>query len=245
MLDALRQSLPHPSGLGGRHGVCPLRIPAIDTALGGGLLRGALHEVAAASEAHLTAASAFVLGLVPNARKTILWAIEDMARFESGSPFGSGLDEFGLHPERLLLVNVSSQRDLLWTLEEALHCSAVGAVIGELRHERIDAVALRRLSLAAFERGVRAFLLRSKPSEQPSTAATRWVVGAAPSRPLYGPGPPRIEAHLTRNRRGPLGSWLLQWKESDECFVLASAHPQPLASSPVHRPAGATGRSVA
>ena len=108
-----------------------------------------------------------------------------------------------------------------------------------------DAVALRRLSLAAATSGAFAFLLRSSPTQESSTAATRWVVSAAPSQPRYGPGLPRINVQLVRNRRGPLGSWMLEWNEKDECFVLASTHPQPLATPPVDRPAGALVRSVA
>jgi len=225
-------------------GLRPFGLASLDTALGGGLPRGSLHEVSAASEPHITPAAGFILG-VAHRERAIVWIAENMATIESGALYGCGLDEFGLPPERLLLVNVSHRRDLLWAMEEALHCRAIGAVIGELRHESIDAVALRRLSLAAATSGALAFLLRSSPTQESSTAATRWVVSAAPSQPRYGPGAPRFQAQLMRNRRGPLGSWLLEWNEKDECFVLASTHPQPLATPPVDRPAGTLVRSVA
>ena len=42
-------------------------------------------------------------------------------------------------------------------------------------------VAVRRLSLAAAQSGALALLLRASPPQDASTAATRWVVGAAPS----------------------------------------------------------------
>lgn len=225
-----------------------LGLTPLDEALGGGLARGALHEVSAASEAHVTTAAGFVLGIAHSERAKknhIVWIAEDMALAESGAPYGCGLDEFGLPPEHLLLVNVNHRRDLLWAMEEALHCRAIGAVIGELRHQSIDTVALRRLSLAAAANGALTFLLRGSPAQESSTAATRWIVGAAPSQPRYGPGSPRINAQLVRNRRGPLGSWLLEWNEKDECFVFASTHPQPLATPPVDRQAGTLVRSVA
>ena len=225
-------------------GLRPFGLASLDTALGGGLARGSLHEVSAASEAHVTPAAGFILGIA-HSEHAIVWIAEDMAFAESGRPYGCGLEEFGLSPERLLLVNVSHRRDLLWAMEEALHCRAIGAVIGELRHDSIDAVALRRLSLAASASGAFAFLLRSSPTQESSTAATRWVVSAAPSQPRYGPGAPRFETQLVRNRRGPTGSWLLEWNEKDECFVLASTHPQPLATPPVDRPVGTLVRSVA
>jgi len=43
--------------------VLPLGIAAIDTMLGGGLMRGALHEIAAPAETHLAAATGFALGI--------------------------------------------------------------------------------------------------------------------------------------------------------------------------------------
>lgn len=250
MIEQLRSTIAQmerPSGFEDP-GLRPSGLGSLDAALGGGLPRGALHEVSAASEAHVTAAAGFILGITHSERppkNNIVWIAHDMAMAESGAPYGCGLDEFGVPPERLLLVSVSHRRDLLWAMEEALHCRAISAVIGELRHQSIDAVALRRLSLAAATSGAFAFLLRSAPTQESSTAATRWIVGAAPSQPRYGPGAPRLEAQLVRNRRGPTGSWLLEWNEKDECFVLASTHPQPLAAPPVDRPAGALVRSVA
>ncbi len=162
-------------------GALPLGIAAIDAALGGGLARGALHEIAAVSEAHLAAATGFALGLAARGQARVLWIAEDMALAESGAPYGPGLDAFGLAPERLLTVSAARPRDLLWAMEEALRCRAFGAVIGELRHGEIDMVALRRLSLAAAESGALALLLRAAPMGDASTAATRWIVGAAPS----------------------------------------------------------------
>jgi protein ImuA len=164
-----------------------------------------------------------VLGLV-SASARLIWIAEDMALVESGTPYGPGLDQFNLAPERLLTVAASHRHDVLWAMEEALRCRAIGAVIGELRHGDIDTVAVRRLSLAAAESGALALLLRARPAGDASTAATRWIVGAAPSPPARGFefGPPRFAAQLIRNRRGPVGSWILEWSDIDERFVLAT-----------------------
>ena len=172
-------------------GVLPFGIAAIDTMLGGGLMRGALHEIAASAEAHSAAATGFALGLSSscagrNKRRSLLWIAEEMARAESGAPHGAGLDAFGLAPERLVTVSVTHRRDLLWGMEEALRCRAVGVVIGEMRAGKIDAIAVRRLSLAAAESGALALLLRAAPPADSSTAATRWIVGAASSSSFRG-----------------------------------------------------------
>ena len=229
MLEQLRQrlqALQKTAGIADGARVLPLGVAAIDAALGGGLARGALHEIAAVSEAHLAAATGFALALAARRQATVFWLAEDMALAESGAPYGPGLDTFGLAPERLLTVSAARRCDLLSAMEEALRCRAVGAVIGELRHGEIDMVALRRLSLAAAESGALALLLRAAPPADASTAATRWIVGAAPNA--------RFAVELVRNRRGPLGSWILEWSDSDEHFILA--HAQPVAAPALDRP---------
>ena len=228
MIELLRQrlqALQKTAGIADGAGTLPLGISTIDEALSGGLARGALHEIAAVSEAHLAAATGFALGLVSS--RHLLWIAEDMALAESGAPYGPGLDAFGLLPERLLTIAATRPHDLLWAMEEALRCRAIGAVIGELRHGEIDAVAVRRLSLAAAESGALALLLRAAPPNDASTAATRWIVGAAPNA--------RFAVELVRNRRGPLGSWILEWSDSDECFLLATP-AQPVAAPALDRP---------
>jgi protein ImuA len=301
MIEQLRQSLralEKPSGIEAETGCLPFGVPAIDEALGGGLARGALHEIAALGEAHLAIATGFVVGLVspsPRTKNTVipgrpptpegrrrtspesitidreygfraragacartarsadpggasrndekravLWIAEDMVLAESGALYGPGLDACGVPPERLVTVATARTRDLLWAMEEALRCRAVGAVIGELRHGAIDPVAVRRLSLKAAESRTLALLLRATPPSDASTAATRWIVGAAPS--FSSPSPPGgderkacFAVQLIRNRRGPAGSWILEWSDNDERFQLATP-AQPVAAPALDRP---------
>ena len=117
------------------HGATSLGIPPIDDALGGGLARAAFHEIAALGESALTAATQFVLGLACRCQepRAVVWIAEEMGLRENGTPYGPGLDEFGLLPERLVRVAAAKPRDVLWAMEEALRCRAVGAVIGEIR----------------------------------------------------------------------------------------------------------------
>jgi protein ImuA len=223
-------------------GDIPLGVAEVDRALGGGLARGALHEIAACGETHIAAATGFALGLAAQSQ-AIVWVAEDMALLESGAPYGPGLDLFGLRPERLLTVVGAKSGDVLWAMEEALQCRAVGAVIGEVRStgRPLDLVATRRLSLAAAAHGATALLLRTEPGTEASAAATRWVVGTSASphavfgRSVNGIGPPRFDLALTRNRRGPLGTWMLEWSVSDVSFVLAT-HPEPVAGTAIDRP---------
>jgi len=243
MIDELRQrlqALQRPPGLDDDPGVVPLGIAAVDRVLGGGLARGALHEIAAADESHLPTAAGFAAAVAgratPSSRQCFVWIAEDMALAESGALHGPGLDPFGIAPERLVTVAAAHRRDLLWAMEEALRCRAVAAVIGEVRGGTLDGVAVRRLSLAAAESGALALLLRTAPADDASTAASRWVIGAAPSAPNpYGLGASCFAAQLKRNRRGPTSSWIIEWSEGDGRFILAT-HAQPVAQPVLHRP---------
>jgi protein ImuA len=239
MIAQLRQrllALQRAPGVADGAGTLPLGISAIDAVLGGGLMRGALHEIAAPGESHLAAVTGFALGLATSVAPSprFFWIVEDMALAESGALHGAGFEAFGLTPERQVTVSVAHRRDLLWAMEEVLRCRAIDVVIGEIRNGGIDDVAVRRLSHAAARSGALALLLRASPSNDASTAATRWIVRASPSAGLYGPGAPRFVAQLVRNRRGPIGSWILEWSESNEKFILAT-HALPVATPALDR----------
>jgi protein ImuA len=230
------------------HGAIPFGIAPIDQTLGGGLARAAVHEIAASTESAITAATHFVLGLAAQGKepRAVLWVAEDMGLLENGAPYGPGLDDLGLSPTRLVTVAAAKSRDVLWAMEEALRCRPVGAVIGEVRSAGgLDLVASRRLSLAAGQRDVCAFLLRTAPGTDASAAATRWIVAAAPSRATAtGPGPPRFSVHLTRNRRGPVGSWFLEWHRVERRFSLAPSVSEPVADAARDRPHRAAARGA-
>src|SRR6478752_4426128 len=103
-----------------------------------------------------------------------------------------------------------------------------------------------RRPLAAQASGVTGLLLRLAAEPQPSTAETRWIVRAAHSPPAShwsAWGAPVFDAQLVRNRHGPVGRWIMEWK-CDEClFSKPAAYPQPVAAAPAHRPHQAPARA--
>jgi protein ImuA len=240
-----------------------LGIPAIDGVLGGGLSCGALHEIAATHETGTAAATGFTLALAarqafPSGRgasrmdasvvsagiaaSNVLWIAEDFSLAENGALYGPGLDSTGIAPERLIMVTAARGRDVLWAMEEALRCRAVGVVIGEMRSHGIDQVMTRRLALAAAVGDTLGLLLRTTPQDEPSAAATRWVIGAASSflrsgvdERCHGLGPARLTARLVRNRRGHLGEWIVEWNSVEQRFELAT-HSEPVAGAAFNRP---------
>lgn len=217
-LDALRRRLSAlERGAGpGDSARTPLGYPPIDAALGGGLARGALHEVFAASAdaaAGVGAALAFVLRVAGT--HPILWVRQDFADIETGALYAPGLAELGLAPDRLILVRVRDGPGVLRAAEEAARCAPLGAVLIEPWEPRaLDLTATRRLALAAESSGVPLIMLRLEAAPAPSAATTRWEVRPAPSPPFpaNAPGHPAFALTLARRKAGAGGrSWIVEW----------------------------------
>jgi protein ImuA len=144
-------------------------------------------------------------------------------------------------------VRASDVESALRTTADALACDALGAVVLEVwgQARQLDLVASRKLTLAAQASGVTGLLLRISAAPEPSTAETRWIVRAAHSPPQSQSGvwgSPCFDAELARNRHGPTGRWIMEWK-CDECLFSEAADPQPLAAAPARRPHQAAARA--
>jgi len=233
----------------------PRRVPlghaGADANLQGGLALGTMHEVFAEAGRQSAVATGFVAGLANRvaARRPMVWIRQDFTEIESGAVSMSGLAELGLDPRLLVTVRATDVDHALRTAADALACDAVGVVVLEVWGEakQFDLVASRKLTLAAQASGATCLLLRIAAEPQPSTAETRWIVRAAHSPPASQSwsawGAPLFETQLVRNRHGPVGRWIMEWK-CDEClFGKPAAYPQPVAAAPAYRPHQA-GQSV-
>jgi protein ImuA len=178
------------------HGVLPFGVDAIDRALpGGGLARGALHEILGMGGdeedgALATAFAAGILGrLMTVGNGIVLWCLP------RPDLYGPGLAAHALDAGRLVLVRARRDAEILWAMEEGLRAPGVAAVVGEVG--ALAAVASRRLQLAAEHSGITAFLLRrwrdggqaARERNLPNAAATRWRITALPSQPIPIPAP--------------------------------------------------------
>jgi protein ImuA len=218
----------------------------LDEALGGGLMRGAMHEVFAGSILDEASAAAFVVGLALRASPAapIVWVRQDFVGLELGEIYAPGLAELGLSPERLILVKARDGPGVLRAGEEAARCPPLGAVIIEPwgNPKALDLVASRRLMLAAARSGVPVFMLRAGGAPLPSAAATRWSVRAAASAPLeaQAPGHPVFEVELMRDRAGAMGrNWIVEWKRDVRSFSdIAGEGAAALSGGVVPIPAG-------
>lgn len=226
VLADLRARIRRMEGAGGEGGrTLPFGIDSVDAHLpDGGLPLGCLHAVAAEHPGAGTGFAAALLSRLATPKTPALWILRGR------DLYAPGLAAYGLTPDRLVAVRAVRPVDALWAMEEALRCSALSAVLGEL--EGLDLTASRRLQLAAESSGVTGFLLdvsagasggRNRRAEGLSAAVTRWRLDATPSlddeedaarRPAGGPpglGRPRWSVALERCRGGRPGRWTLFW----------------------------------
>jgi protein ImuA len=211
----------------------------LDARLGGGLARGALHELCGAGENDLWAASGFALMLALRAAgdRSILWIREDKGVRAHGGIYAPGLAELGGDPARVVLVHACDTLAALRAGADSLGAKGLGAVVIEPfgAARPLDLTASRKLVLAAERSGAAAFILRDRDGRFASAAATRWSVAAAPSAPLPGqaPGYPVLRIALVRHRGGvaPFET-LVEWNRDRQLF----REPAPLLR---HSPAAA------
>jgi protein ImuA len=215
------------------HGILRLGIAAIDRALpGGGLARGALHEILGADgdeeDGALAAAfAAYILGrLTRTTNGIVLWCLP------RPDLYGPGIAAHGLDPGRVVLVRAMRDAEILWAIEEGLRAPGIVAVVGEIG--TLPAVASRRLQLAAEHSGITAFLLRrwrdggqaARERNLPNAGVTRWRIVALPSLPLRdvpGVGRPQWRIELLRCRGGEPACWEMEVPDATDHVSLAAA----------------------
>lgn len=197
----------------------------IDAALGGGLLRGGVHEIFASSIQDEPSAAGFAIGLALRAseQRPIVWVRQDFVGLEMGEIYAPGLAELGLSPDRLILVRARDAPGVLRAGEEAVRCPPLGAVLMEPwgSPKSLDLVASRRLALAAARSNVPLFMVRAGGSPTPSAATTRWTIASALSAGLEAdaPGHPAFSVGLLRDRAGAsTRNWIVEWDRDNRLF---------------------------
>ena len=231
LLDELRKRIARLERRGGlsKAAVVAFGVPEIDAVLpGGGLARGALHEIAGRGPdvEHGAAAAWLIAGLLARIRGPVLWvsAQRDL--------FAPALAAVGLAPGRV--VHVEAGRAVLLAMEEGLRHPGLAGVVGEVAGA-LGLTASRRLQLAAGASGVIAFALRRSRRfddprlSEPSAAVTRWRIASLPSPPSLpqapetpGLGPPRWRLELVRARRGAAASWIVEAGDAQGGLRLAA-----------------------
>lgn len=184
---------------------------AIENAFPNGIFpRKAIHEFISVAPEHSAASGGFIGGLLSILMKegtACIWI--SSAR----TLFPVSLSLFNVDPERIIFMDVTREKDVLWIMEEALKCEGLAAVVAEVNG--ISLIESRRLQLAVEQSGVTGFILRKDPRKAITPVATaRWKITPIPSKTeegMPGIGFPRWNVELIKVRHGNPGSWTLEW----------------------------------
>jgi protein ImuA len=119
--------------------------------------------------------------------------------------------------ERLHLLRPVSETDLLWCIEEALRSIPVALVIAE-PSQPLSLTAGRRFQLAA-EAGRTAGLMLIQTDAGSNATETRWSCD-----PMASPQADSTlhQWTLKKNKRGTLGSWILNWNGASAAVHMVS-----------------------
>ena len=169
----------------------------------------ALHEFFCFNAEELTSSSAFIAALLSSRFKKGVAAVWISA---TRKIFPPALKWFGIEPHQILFLNIKKEKEISWAIHEALTCSSLSAVIGELPEMSIN--ASRRFQLAIEDAGVGCFILRKMPKNLLTTAVSRWHIQPLPTKTekdFPGIGHPRWKVDLLKVRNGKTGSWNIEW----------------------------------
>ena len=178
---------------------------------------GAVHEFLSETKEHAAATTGFMaalLGTLMN-KGSCLWV--STAR----TIFPPALKMFGISPDQVIFIDVMTNRDALWVIEEGLKCESLAAVVGEVKD--LSFTESRRLQLAVEHSHVTGFIHRNIFRAAGNVACvSRWKITPLASimeEGMPGVGFPRWDVALLKIRNGKPGQWQVQWAMG--CFQVA------------------------
>jgi protein ImuA len=169
----------------------------------------ALHEFFCFNQEEVAASSAFIAALLSSRVSkvaTVVWVGLSI------KVFPPSLKCFGIEPHCVVFLQVKKEKDIPWAIHEALTCSSLSAVVGEMPEMSIT--ASRRFQLAIEDAGVGCFILRKNPKNLLTTVVSRWHIQPLPTKTeghFPGIGHPRWKVDLLKVRNGKTGSWNVEW----------------------------------
>jgi protein ImuA len=171
---------------------------------------GAVHEFLSEGAEYNAATAGFVSGLVSGLMQkggVAIWISQ------ARTIFPPALKNFNIEPDRVIFIDLPAHKHLLWTMEEALKCDGLAAVVGEI--SELNFTNSRRLQLAVEQSSVTGFLLRQQARHTNTIASvSRWKISPLPSElqdDLPGVGFPRWQVELLKIRNGMPGVWQIEW----------------------------------
>lgn len=175
---------------------------------------GLVHEFISPNPESASATNGFISGLLGkliNSRGLCLWISSRRTIFPAA------LKMFNIKPDQVIFIDLKTDKDVLWAVEEALKSEALSAVVGEVKE--LDFTQSRKLQLAVEKSRVTGFIHRYQPrTENSVTCVTRWKITPLPSSSidnLPGLGFPRWHVDLTKVRNGTPDCWNVEWVNNE------------------------------
>ncbi len=171
---------------------------------------GAIHEFLCAEKEQTAASGGFISGILAKLMENngiCIWISSSRLLFPPA------LKSFGVEPDKIIFIDLKTEKDILWATEEALKCNGLEAVVTELKE--LNFAQSRRLQLAVEKSKVTGFMLRSDESKIKSTACVaRWRINSLPSinkNGMPGVGYPNWKVELLKVKNGQGGTWQIAW----------------------------------
>ena len=171
---------------------------------------GAVHEFICQDPESVAVTNGFISAIITTLMHiggTSIWICN------KNKIFPPALQSFGITPERIIFLDLSNEKDIMWAMEESLKFNKLSAVIGELT--KFDFTFSRRLQLIVEQSNVTCFVVRSDPRNNVTTASiAKWKITSLPSETedlLPGIGFPRWNVELLKIRNGKTGCWQMEW----------------------------------
>jgi len=190
---------------------------------------GAIHEFLGEASEHAAACTGFISGILSALMQNggaCLWISKTRKLFPAA------LKLFGVEPCQIIFIDLQSEKDVLWVMEEALKCKGLAAVVAEVRE--ISFAQSQRLQLALEKTKVTGFVLRTDANKINTTACVaRWRIIPLASKleeGMPGIGFPRWRVDLLRVRNGNPGSWNIEWS-GDGFITIAESHTEQVLSA--------------
>jgi protein ImuA len=173
---------------------------------------GAVHEFISKTMEDSAATNGFISGILGR-----LMQQDGMCVWVSNKRrlFPAAIAMFGISPDRIIFIDLKTEREALWTIEEALKCEALSAVIGEI--SELSFTQSRRLQLAVEDSNVTGFIHRFNPRVENTVACvSRWKITPLHSEAIEsmpGIGYPKWYVQLIKARNGKPGNWEMGWSQ--------------------------------
>lgn len=171
---------------------------------------GAIHEFKCNTIEDVSATSAFITGILShfkNSKGAIIWISQ------SCNVYPPALTTYGINPEQVFFITLTTEKEVFWAIEEALGCKGITAVIAYINE--ITFTQSRRLQLAVEASLVTGFIVRYQPKNIHTTSIARWHIQQLPSNNasgVPGVGYAKWNVLLEKVRNGTAGQWQLTWE---------------------------------